>query len=95
MLQKFKEIADAWIIAHNPSKEQKILAENRFIICDMCPSKKTLSDIIKISTICNECGCPISKKIFTPEFNACPLKKWKEVDDKFHLATQKKAKTVL
>ena len=50
MLQKFKEIANAWIIAYNPSKEQKILAENRFIVCDNCPSKKTLSNKIKITT---------------------------------------------
>ena len=25
MLQKFKEITTAWIIANNPSKEQKVL----------------------------------------------------------------------
>jgi hypothetical protein len=95
MLQKFKEIANAWIIANNPSRDQKILAENRFTICDSCPSKKVLSDKIKISTICNECGCPISKKIFSPEFNACPLKKWEDVDNKFYPNTQKTSKTFL
>jgi hypothetical protein len=95
MLHKFKEIAKAWIIAYNPSKEQKILAENRFTICDNCPSKKTISDKIKISIVCGECGCPISKKIFSPEFNACPLKKWENVDKAFHPQTQKASKTFL
>jgi hypothetical protein len=95
MLQKFKEITSAWIIAHKPSKEQKILAENRFTICDSCPSKKVFSDKIKLSIICNECGCPISKKIFSPEFNPCPLEKWENVDKIFHGNTQKKSKTFL
>ena len=66
MLQKFKEIANAWIIAKNPSKEQKILAENRFIVCDTCPSKKTLSDKIKISTICSECNLKKQYRKFIP-----------------------------
>lgn len=95
MLQKFKEITTAWIIANKPTNEQKILAENRFIVCNTCPSKKTLSDKVKISTICSECGCPISKKIFTNTYNPCPLEKWKEVDDLFYPATQKKTKTFL
>jgi|688.fasta_scaffold1561111_1 hypothetical protein len=95
MLDKFKEIANAWIISYNPSNDQKILAENRFTVCDICPSKKVLSDKIKISTICGECGCPISKKIFSPEFNACPLKKWENIDKIFYPNTQKKSKTVL
>ena len=50
MLQKFKEITTAWIIANKPTNEQKILAENRFTICNNCPSKKVLTEKIKIST---------------------------------------------
>lgn len=95
MLQKFKEIINAWVIAKNPSAEQKILAEKRYNVCDECPSKKTITTKLEIGVICGECGCPISKKIFSTEFNACPLKKWKEVDDKFHALTQKKVKTFL
>jgi len=95
MLDKFKEIISAWVIAKNPTTEQKTLAENRYNICDTCPSKKTITSKLKIGIACGECGCPITKKIFTPEFNACPLKKWEEVDSKFHPPTQKKVKTFL
>jgi hypothetical protein len=95
MLQKFKEIIDAWVIAKNPTTEQKILAENRYNICNVCPSKKTVTSKLEIGVVCGECGCPITKKIFSTEINACPLKKWKEVDDKFHALTQKKIKTFL
>ena len=95
MIQKIREIMSAWIIAKNPTAEQKILAENRFKICDECPHKKILSEKIEISTICGECGCPIVKKIFSPEFNACPLKRWTGVDNIFFPDTQKKDKTIL
>ena len=95
MLDKFKEIVNAWIIANNPTKDQEILAENRFSICDSCPSKKVLSDKLKISITCSECGCPIAKKVFSPVFNACPLKKWEDVDNNFFPQTQKSYKTFL
>ena len=95
MFNKFKEIVSAWIIANNPTDDQKILAENRFTVCDSCPSKKVLSDKFKISTTCAECGCPIAKKVFSPVFNACPLKKWEDVDNKFFTQTQKNTKTFL
>ena len=42
-IQKFKEIINAWVIAKNPSDEQKILAEKRYNVCDECPSKKTIT----------------------------------------------------
>ena len=74
------EIINAWKIANNPTPKQEELAELRGKICDGCPSKKVLTKKLKLATICGECGCPISKKIFTPKFNPCPLKKWKEVD---------------
>jgi hypothetical protein len=48
---------------------------------------------IGLATICEECGCPISKKIFTPKFNACPLKKWEEVDTPY--LKQKKSATLI
>jgi hypothetical protein len=95
MLQKFKEIINAWVIAKNPTTEQKILAENRYSICDTCPSKKTITSKLEIGIVCSDCGCPIAKKIFSTEINPCPLKKWEEVDNKFHEATQKKVKTFL
>jgi hypothetical protein len=40
--------------------------------------------------ICSDCGCPLSKKIFTMENDACPLHKWREVEaDYFKSKTQK------
>lgn len=95
MLQKFKEIINAWVIANNPSEEQKVLAENRLKICDTCPFKKIVSEKISVGTICGECGCPLSKKVFSTEFNACPKKKWEEVDKIYWPPTQKKVKTLL
>lgn len=74
-----KEILEAWIIAHNPTQEQIELANLRGEICMSCPSRKHI-----IVDICTECGCPISKKVFTNNYNPCPLKKWKDVDgDKY------------
>jgi hypothetical protein len=73
----FIKIAKAWITAHNPSESQLELAEKRHLICDECPSKvKTILSYYK----CNECGCPISKKIFSDQYNDCPLKKWESID---------------
>ena len=89
----FKQIANAWIIAHNPSKLQLKLAEERSKICDECPSKKTITTKLKIGVVCNECGCPISKKIFTDDYNPCPLKKWGEVDETY--IPQKKKSTLI
>ena len=71
-----KEIIEAWSISYNPTPEQKVLANLRGDICDECPSKKMKLRIPH----CKECGCPISKKIFTNSYNPCPLLKWGEID---------------
>jgi hypothetical protein len=71
-----KEIIEAWIISHSPTEKQKILAEKRAEVCKECPHRKDV-----LVSICGLCGCPISKKIFTNDYNPCPDKKWKEVDD--------------
>ena len=34
-------------------------------------------------TRCKECGCPIKKKVFSDDFNDCPLGKWEEVDSEY------------
>jgi hypothetical protein len=75
------EIITAWKIANNPSEEQYTLALKRSAICENCPSKKTITKVLKIGVICNECGCPIEKKIYSIKKNACPLNKWKEIDE--------------
>ena len=76
----FLKISKAWITSYNPTEKQKELAEKRYSICDSCPSKvKALLGYYK----CNECGCPIQKKIFSDTYNDCPLKKWESVDTEY------------
>lgn len=78
MFDKVKEIADSWIIANNPTESQLKLAEGRLEICNGCDKKVTgIGGYLK----CDECGCPISKKIFSPRYDACPLHKWLDVED--------------
>lgn len=74
-MNKISEIFQSWIIAANPTSEQKLIAEYRANICESCSSK---SYIAAINTfICGECGCPLNKKVFSPKgTNACPLSKW-------------------
>ena len=79
MIKKFKEIAQAWIIAANPTPEQKSIAERRASICNGCDAR-TFRTIFGAGDfyVCGECGCPLSRKIFSPEPGpqACPLAKW-------------------
>lgn len=75
-MNKLLEIASAWITAANPSKEEKDKAERRVSICNDCEENK-LSEILDYH-YCGKCGCPLSKKIFSPlpGKEACPLEKW-------------------
>jgi hypothetical protein len=77
------EITNAWIDSVFADDEQKSIANKRNQICQSCPSLKLhFAKWKKISIQkCNECGCPISKKIFSRKFNACPLSKWENVDN--------------
>jgi hypothetical protein len=69
------EIFKSWAIAYDPSEEQSQLAAKRIEICNSCDAKKTEPVIY-----CGDCGCPLSKKVFTPYMNRCPRGKWDEVD---------------
>lgn len=91
---KIITITDAWITAMNPTNEQKELAEARWNVCIQCTEFRKERDITG-EPFCNDCGCPLKKKIFTREYNECPQKKWKEVDDALFDATHKKKKTFL
>ena len=74
---KIVEIAKAWIAAAAPTPTQQIIAEHRASVCDTCPSKAYNATIDLY--YCNECGCPLSKKIFSPNGpKACPLAKWEK-----------------
>lgn len=81
-----KEISEAWWNSYFATQEKKEIAKNRLEICQDCPSMTTVLQKMgkKLSvSLCGECGCPISKKIFSPKYNACPLKKWENVDSKY------------
>jgi hypothetical protein len=91
----FKKIYSAWLIAHNPTPEQKLLAEKRNEICESCPSRKVLTNKLKLGVVCSGCGCPITKKIFSIDFNDCPLKKWEEVDTNYQTFKAKINKSLL
>lgn len=75
---KLVEITKAWIAAANPTPEQKEIAEYRASVCDACP-KKAHNATIDLY-YCDECGCPLSRKIFSPKPGpeACPLSKWEK-----------------
>ena len=75
-MNKLLEIATAWITAANPTEEEKDRAESRVAICNGCEENK-LSEILEYH-YCGKCGCPLSKKIFSPlpGKEACPLEKW-------------------
>jgi hypothetical protein len=91
----FKKIYNAWLTSYFPNETQKLLAEKRNEICESCPSRKILTDISKLGVICGECGCPITKKIFSNDFNDCPLKKWEEVDTTYRMFEAKSNKSLL
>lgn len=78
----FKQIIEAWTISFKPTDEQRKLAEMRGAVCDTCESKLPKGRVFNVP-ICKECGCPIGKKIFTNEFNPCPLGKWKDIDKEY------------
>ena len=77
MKSKISEIIQAWWIASNPTKEQSQLAQKRLQICKGCDS---MVESVVFEFKCNECGCPIGKKIFTNVMGSCDLKKWNKVE---------------
>ena len=77
MFKKFKEIANAWIAAANPTPEQQAIAEHRAIICNGCEHRKKNTTLIDFY-YCDVCGCPLDKKIFAEDKNECPENYWKK-----------------
>jgi ribosomal protein L37E len=75
---KIVEIAKAWIAAANPTAEQQQIANHRISVCAKCPHRKYVEAID--THTCGLCGCPLSKKIFSPlpGPEACPDKRWKK-----------------
>lgn len=76
-MNKISEIFQAWVAAANPTPEQLEIAHYRSSVCDTCEKKSHVKAIN--SFICSECGCPLSKKVFSPKGpEACPLAKWEK-----------------
>ena len=77
-MNKISEIFQAGVAAANPTPEQTLIAEYRSSVCDTCEKK----EYIKAANtyICGQCGCPLSKKVFSPVegTKACPLAKWEK-----------------
>jgi hypothetical protein len=91
-MNKITEIFQSWVIAANPSKEEEILAAKRHSICLDC---KFITDSVMFNTICGQCGCPISKKIFSPQKGACPIGKWNIVDGVDEIKNMKTKKSII
>jgi hypothetical protein len=95
MLNKYKEIIEAWKISYNPTETQLSIANDRLSICDGCEhNTEAFLGIITFNK-CDACGCPISKKIFTPSFNPCPKEKWKDVDSNYDVLLKPKQNNTL
>jgi hypothetical protein len=82
MINKISEIANAWIIAANPTVEQKELAEKRYQICLKCDWYRETRPVTN-DEHCGECKCPISKKIFSPKIGSCRIGNWNIVDNEY------------
>lgn len=94
-MDNIKTILDAWVRSFNPSEKEQILADKRKDICLGCEHYKEFFKDQKWSAKCDACGCPISKKVFTKQFNPCPLKKWEDVDVDYYYNGVKKDRTLL
>jgi hypothetical protein len=77
-MNKISEIFQAWVAAAKPTPEQQLIAEYRSSVCDTCDKKMYVAVINSFA--CGECGCPLSRKIFSPKPGpeACPLSKWEK-----------------
>jgi ribosomal protein L37AE/L43A len=95
----FKEISTAWFNSIVHSDKLKKLADERLKICLSCEHKKEIFEGKEWSLKCNECGCPLKGKVYTPNTHfhkngSCPLAKWKEVEDTY-LKDFKTSKTII
>jgi hypothetical protein len=84
-MNKIEEIFKAWQISYNPTSLQGELAIKRMEICDTCDYKRN-NPVIH----CGECGCLLSKKIYTPVIGGCPRGKWIAVEMDFESKKNKK-----
>ena len=97
MIIDLNEITRAWITSYFATEEEKELAQKRYEICLKCPSLKEKHIPLRKKHYyqCGECGCPIKKKIYSPKYNPCPLKKWDVSDNEHPSIFQKDKKNVI
>jgi hypothetical protein len=97
----FKEIISSWYSVVKHTTEQKELADKRFEICLLCPSKQEILEGKEWSLKCGECGCPLKAKVYSPktyliEDGSCPLNKWKDVEIEYlNKINRKQTKTII
>ena len=91
----YKEIFDAWIISYNPTPKQEELAKLRLEVCLGCEFRKETIKGLKWSALCGKCGCPLNKKVFSTNYNACPVKKWENTDFGYIEPTEDKTNKTL
>lgn len=94
MFDKLKEIAEAWIVAANPSELQKEIAAERYSICLECEHFRETRPILN-DVHCADCGCPLDKKIFSQKYDACPQHRWLEIENKYIKILHKDKKTLV
>lgn len=88
------EIIDAWAQSYAPDASRKELSELRYSVCISCEHFGDSRPIIG-DQYCKHCLCPIQKKVFSKKFNACPLKKWEDIDTLFFVEKNGKGKTLI
>lgn len=72
------EVASAYFRSISPTSEQMRIAQVRKQVCESCDF--LVYRKFRKMHVCGACGCPISKKIFSPlpGIVACPKKFWDE-----------------
>jgi hypothetical protein len=91
----YEEIFNAWKISLNPTPKQEELAKLRLEVCLGCEFRKEVVKGLKWSALCKKCGCPLSKKVFSTNYNACPEKLWGEIDSNYLKPIKTKNKNTL
>lgn len=87
---KVVEILDAFLASLHPTKLEKERAEARLEICKAC---ENYSD--SVPRVCKNCGCFISKKIYSRADSPCPENRWSEPDKNYLDEVDKIKKTSL
>ena len=90
-----KEIITAWKLKINPPENFAKLAEKRCEICNECEHLKEMIKGKQWSYVCGKCGCPIAGKTYYTKQRACPIDKWKEIDEEYFNKVTKQTKTLI